>query len=193
MDLMMFDLVNTIIFGACPGEMLHLISLGWFKYCLEAFAAQAGKGSVALKKYDRLCATLGSWLSRQSNRDIPRTNFPQGFSSGSNLMEHEVAGCLLVKLFALHTTYFRIIFSVGSKQNVVAPEEQRLRNEAHIFDWILVVSSLLTWHQWMKQPTIAKKQIKGSHVAMQWLMRLMATVAPRTTGMTNNTIKKHLV
>jgi hypothetical protein len=22
------------IFGACPGEMLHLISLGWFKYCL---------------------------------------------------------------------------------------------------------------------------------------------------------------
>ena len=67
------------------------------------------------------------------------------------------------------------------------------RNEAHIFGWILVVSSLLTWHQWMKQPTIAKKQIKGSHVAEQWLMRLMATVAPRTTGMTNNTIKKHLV
>ncbi len=33
------------IFGACPGEILHLISLGWFKYCLEAFAAQAGKGS----------------------------------------------------------------------------------------------------------------------------------------------------
>jgi hypothetical protein len=181
------------IFGACPGEMLHLISLGWFKYCLEAFAAQAGKGSVALKKYDRLCATLGSRLSRQSDRDIPRTNFPKGFSSGSNLMGHEVAGCLLVKLFALHTTYFRIIFSVGSKQNVAAPEEQRLRNEAHIFDWILVVSSLLTWHQWMKQPTIAKKQIKGSHVAVQWLMRLMATVAPRTTGMTNNTIKKHLV
>ena len=45
----------------------------------------------------------------------------------------------------------------------------------------------------MKQSTIAKKQIKGSHVAVQWLMRLMATVAPRTTGMTNNTIKKHLV
>jgi hypothetical protein len=67
------------------------------------------------------------------------------------------------------------------------------RNEAHIFGWILVVSSLLTWHQWMKQPTIAKKQIKGSHVAEQWLMRLMATVAPRTTGMTNNTIKKHVV
>jgi hypothetical protein len=79
---------------------------------------------VALKKYGGLCATLGSRLSRQSDRDIPRTNFPKGFSSGSNIMGHEVAGCLLVKLFSLHTTYFRTIFSVGSKQNVAAPEEQ---------------------------------------------------------------------
>ncbi len=79
---------------------------------------------------------------------------------------------------------------------MAAPEEQRLRDEAHISDWILVVSSLVTWQQWMKKPTIAKKQIKGSHdaVPLQWLMlRLMATVGPRTTGMTNNTIKKHLV
>jgi hypothetical protein len=183
------------IFGACPGEMLHLISLGWFKYCLEAFSSQAGgTNSVALKQYDRLCATLGSRLSRQSDRDIPRTNFPKGFSSGSNLMGHEMAGCLLVKLFALHTTYFHSIFSVGNKRKAAAPpEEQRLRNEAHVSDWILVISSLLTWHQWMKQPTIAKKQVKASHVAVQWLMRLVATVAPRTTGMTNNTIKKHLV
>ncbi|KAI2495148.1 hypothetical protein MHU86_19379 [Fragilaria crotonensis] len=42
------------IFGACPGEMLHLISLGWFKYCLQAFSAQAGPNSNALKQYDVL-------------------------------------------------------------------------------------------------------------------------------------------
>jgi hypothetical protein len=42
----------------------------------------------------------------------------------------------------------------------------------------------------MKQPTIAEKQIKGSHIAVQRLIRLMATVAPSTTGMTNKTIKK---
>jgi hypothetical protein len=148
---------------------------------------------VALKKYDRQCALLGSRLSRQSDRNIPRTNFPKGISSDTNLMGHEVAGCLLVKLLALHATYFRIIFSVGSKENVAASQERRPRNEAHFSDWILVVSSLLMWHQWMKQPTIARKQIEDSHVAMQWLMRLMATVAARTTGMTNNTINKHLV
>ena len=96
------------IFGTCPGEMLHLISLGWFKYCREAFSAQAeGSGSVGLKQYDRLCAKIiGQRLTRQIDRDLPRTNFPKGFSSGANLMGHEIAGCLLGKLFALHATAF---------------------------------------------------------------------------------------
>lgn len=182
------------IFGACPGEMLHLISLGWFKYCLQAFSAQAGPTSSALKHYDMLCANLGVKLSRQSDRDIPRINFTKGFSTASNLMGHEMAGCLLVKLFAMHTTYFRGIFGVGKKRKVATPEdEQRLRNESHVEDWKLVVTSLLTWHQWMKQPTIAIKQVKRSHVAMQWLMRMAADVAPRPGGMSNNTIKRHLV
>jgi hypothetical protein len=79
------------IFGACPGEMLHLVSLGWFKYCLEAFfSAQAGGStSLALKKYNSLCASLGKRLSRHSDRDLPRMNNPEGCSSGANLMGHE--------------------------------------------------------------------------------------------------------
>jgi hypothetical protein len=120
------------IFGACPGEMLHLISLGWFKYCLEAFSVQAGPKSVALKQYDMLCANLGIRLFRQSDRDIPRINFTKGFSTASNLMKHEMAGCLLVKLFAMHTTYFLGIFAIGKKRK--AEDEQRLRNEKHIAD-----------------------------------------------------------
>ena len=145
------------IFGACPGEMLHLVSLGWFKYCLQAFSGQAGPNSQALKDYDELCARLGRTLSRQSDRDVPRTNFPRGFSSGSNLMGHEMAGCLLVKLFALHTTCFRSIFNVGKKDPRNGVDDQRLCYSNHIRDWIVVVSSLLVWHQWMKQPTIPKR------------------------------------
>jgi hypothetical protein len=55
------------------------------------------------------------------------------------------------------------------------------------------VSSLLAWHQWMKQPTISKKLVRRSHACMQWLMQSVAEVAPRPGGMTNNTIKRHLV
>jgi hypothetical protein len=35
------------IFDACPGKMLHLILLSWFKYLLEAIASQASSTSVA--------------------------------------------------------------------------------------------------------------------------------------------------
>ena len=137
---------NRGIFGACPGEMLHLISLGWFKYCLEAFSDQAGQpGTVAVGKYDSISATIGQRLARQSDRDVPRTNFQKGFSSGANLMGHELTGCLLVKLFALHTTQFSHIFPKRKKAE--NPRLKVLRNPKHVYDWIMVVSSLLQWHQ----------------------------------------------
>ena len=98
----------------------------------------------------------------------------------SNLMGHEMFGCMLVKSFAMHTAYFRGIFGIGKKWK--AEDEQRLRNEKYVADWILVVSLLLIWYQRMKQPTISKRQIKGSHAAMQWLMRFITTVAPRIGG-----------
>ena len=206
------------IFGACPGEMLHLVSLGWFKYCLEAFASQAGgKECLALKRYDRLCASIGTQLSRHSDRDLPRMNFPKGFSSGTNLMGHEITGCLMVKLFALHTTRFRQIFppkklpkyaklekstkskskdKKGNKKIIAPMKRNRERNlcfETHVTDWILAVSSLLQWHQWMKQSTIPRHQVAKSQHAVQWLMRHVADVCPRPKGMGNNTIKTHLV
>ncbi len=64
---------NRRIFGACPEEMLHLISLGWFKYCLDSFAKQLSPStsSTYSKQYDKLCAFLGSKLARHSDRDVP--------------------------------------------------------------------------------------------------------------------------
>ena len=91
------------IFGACPGEILHLVTLGWFKYCMTSFSSQAGSTSVPLSHHSVLCAEIGKSLSRQSDRDLPHTNFPDGFSSGANLKAHEVPGCLLVMLFSMHT------------------------------------------------------------------------------------------
>ncbi|KAI2491070.1 hypothetical protein MHU86_23514 [Fragilaria crotonensis] len=102
-------------------------------------------------------------------------------------------GVPLVKLFALHTTCFRAIFDVGKKEPRLGVPDQRLRYENHVTDWIDIVTALLVWHQWMKQPSIPKKMVKRSHVAVQWLMRVVAEVAPRPGAMGNNTIKTHLV
>jgi hypothetical protein len=45
----------------------------------------------------------------------------------------------------------------------------------------------------MKQPTIAKSQVRKSQFALQWLMHHVAAVSPCSSGMGNNTIKTHLV
>ena len=232
------------IFGACPGEILHLITLGWFKYCLESFAHQAGakkgKKSAALEHYDALCADIGSAMVRKSDRDLPRTNFPKGFSTGSNLMGHEIPGCLLVKLFALHTSSFRQIFpppkesknkaanGKGRKKNengkpaerkgqqkrpsatveagndaamhdakqeevkYVPPPLPKLGCPKHTADWIHIISCLLQWHQWMKQPTIRRSHVIRLATGVRWLIRNVANICPRMSGMRNNTIKMHL-
>jgi hypothetical protein len=65
------------IFGACPGELLHLIQVGWFKYVMEAFVSQAGASTQALESYDRLCAKIGFLMKRRSERDLPRTSLPK--------------------------------------------------------------------------------------------------------------------
>ena len=125
--------------------MLHLISLGWFKYCLEAFSSQAGgPGSIALKQYDRLRSMIGQQLSRQSDRDIPRTNFPKGISSTSNLVGHKIAGCLLLKLFALHTKGYQC---PGQPDILVAPlpgtiEDATLRKK-HSHRPVLVIIRII--------------------------------------------------
>ena len=79
------------IFGACPPDkILHLISLSWFKYCLQVFSAQAGPKSQALKDYDVLRAKWGYTLSRQSDCDVPQTNFSQPRPTWS---------CICVRIF----------------------------------------------------------------------------------------------
>jgi hypothetical protein len=98
-----------------------------------------------------------------------------GFLSGANLMGHEIAGCLLMKLFALHTTAFQDIFPARKKAARKKDDDDSSSSndelpphsdDKHVSDWILVVSSLLQWHQWMKQSTIAKSQVRKLHVAM---------------------------
>ena len=177
------------IFGAVPGEILHVILLGWFKYTIEAFLAQAGLNTQAIKLYDELFKRVGTKLSRQSDRDLPRTVFRKGLSSGGHIMAEEVPGCLLVMLFTMHTQEYLDIFSDKKKYS----RELGLGNKAHITDWITLLCSLLQWLAWLKQEKISKRMIRKSMKATRWLIRLFKFVSPRTKGMCNNTIKIHLV
>ena len=50
------------IFGACPGEILHLILIGLFRNVVDSFFIQITKDSVLAKKYDRLLMDINDCL-----------------------------------------------------------------------------------------------------------------------------------
>lgn len=74
---------NQGIHGACPMEMLHALLLGIYKCVREAFFAQIGPTSMKATEIDGLAKLYGSLFARQSDRDLPKTNFPNGIKAAS--------------------------------------------------------------------------------------------------------------
>ena len=180
------------IFGACPGEILHLVSLGWFKYAVKSFFKQIGDGQPA-SKYIRLCRDIATQLPRQSDRDFPRTTC-NDFSKVSNIPGHEYTGILLIMLIAFDTTRYGEAFHNAKATSVQGgqKDKQHPSHECFILDWKLLLTSLLEWWAWMKQPEMTRRHVRKSKYATSALVRLLKDVAPRFEGMKNNTIKTHL-
>ena len=181
------------IFGACPGEILHLVLLGWFKYVVQSFFKQIGQNGIPGRKYVRLCQDIASQLARQSDRNIPRTTC-NDFSSASNIPGHEYAGILLIMLLAFETSRYGEIFDRARALTVHGGHaDKHPGHDNFISDWKLLLTSLLEWWAWMKQPSIDRRCVKRSVFATSFLLRRLKDVAPRHVGMKNNTIKTHLV
>jgi hypothetical protein len=88
--------------GACPGEVLHMIQLGWEKYGLAEFYGKVIKGKTS-DFLDKLCQAVSENMTRQSDRDFPRTNFPKPFSTILQLNANEYSGVLLVLVVSMHS------------------------------------------------------------------------------------------
>ena len=182
------------IFGACPGEILHLILIGWFKNVVDSFFIQIGKDSDKARQYDTLLQDINQCLSRQSDHDVPSTNTRKGFSSTANIPGHEYAGCLFVMLISFYTSRFQEIFRLSRASAKQDEKDKTLSNPGFVEDWKTLLSSLLEWHSWLKQPEIRRSSVVKSVYATSRLMRLLRFVAPRLSGkMYSNTIKTHLV
>ena len=182
------------IFGACPGEILHLILIGWFRNVIDSFFIQIGKDSLKAQLYDTLLHDINKCLGRQSDRDVPSTSTQKGFSSTANIPGHEYAGCLFVMLISFYTSRFQAIFRSARASKKQDAHDKTLSNPAWVEDWKTLLSSLLEWHAWLKQPEIRRTSVAKSVYATSRLMRFLKFVAPRLSGgVLNNTIKTHLV
>mmetsp|Transcript_18259 Transcript_18259/g.32146 ORF Transcript_18259/g.32146 Transcript_18259/m.32146 type:complete len:93 (+) Transcript_18259:143-421(+) len=92
--------------------MLHALQLGILEYVCDSFFDQIGRDSAAGKEIIAYAHLFGDHLSRQSDRDKPRTKFSNGI--GGKLQAKEYTGVLLVIATMLHCSGSKAVL-VGKK------------------------------------------------------------------------------
>ena len=182
-----FGLHNPLgIHGATPLELLHWLQLGKYKYLRQMFFAQTGKSSILSKNVNRLAILMGVYFARQSDRDLPRTNFSKGIVKGK-LMANEMTGLILILCAVLRCRRGRTLLLTESRGN----QKELLGDLAKIKDWIMLLESMLQLEAWLKQPTIPVFEIERFEVKVRELMSLEKVIGKRTTGMGFRTFNFH--
>ena len=173
---------NRGIHGATPIDMLHMVLLGMFKYIKAEFFQQIGPTSVAAVEINALCTWIGKLFARQSDRDLPKTQFGQGIVKGK-LMGKEMSGIMLLLATCLQTAQGKEI--LGKARGSV------FKSDIVLQDWVLLLETMLQWEAYMKQPTMKRKHVKRLEKKHRYLLYLMKKVMARTTGMGLKLVKFH--
>lgn len=168
------------IHGACPMELLHHILLGIYKYCRDAFFMQIGKESQAAKEINALAKILGKFFARQSDRDLPKTNFAKGIFEGK-IMGKEFSGVMLLIATILQT----------QKGKDLLMKKKAFRAEGALDDWAMLVETLLEWEAYLKLDEMKISHVKRLRRKHVYLMYLIKRVLNRTEGVGMKFMKFH--
>ena len=173
------------VHGACPMEMLHHILLGIFKHARDCFLIQVGKSSKAAQEVNALSKLLGKMIARQSERDMPKTNFSNGVFGKGKIMGKEFSGVLLVILAVLHTK--------AGRDALKSARSGRFKNRDLVDDWILLLELLLEWEEFLKLDTMERDLVVRMKRKHKFLMYLFKRVCRRTEGMGFKVVKYHAI
>ena len=168
------------IHGACPMEMLHHLLLGLFMYCRDCFFAQIGPTSQAADLINSLAKVLGRFIAKQSDRDLPKTNFTKGIKEGK-IMGKEFSGVMLLIAAILQTAQGRQFLK----------KKPLFRKLGLINDWILMVETLIQWEAFLKSDRMESKHVKRLREKHRYLMFLFKRICNRVKGMGLKTMKFH--
>ena len=180
---------------ATPGECLHMYQLGIAKRQIEAFTFLI-KGNVddehgptstkkrgskaALDDIGFLAQKYGGQLSRQSERNFPRTKFSHSILCISKRDAHDYAGMLIGLLLALVSDRGREIMQM-----------EREMNENQIADQVHFIELILGMEEWLKHGHPTKAQIsKLSDVINDFIVKV--NLNGQREGMSTKLIKNHL-
>jgi hypothetical protein len=175
---------NRGIHGACPWELLHAILLGIFKYVRDCFFEQVGQTSGTAQELNSLAQEVGNLLTRQSDRNKPRTKFAKGILKGK-LMAKEYTGVLLVMAAMLQCQKGRELLSGARRKG--------FRAAGQIPDWVMLVETLLQWEAYLNLPQMERKHVQRLKTKHRYLLYLLKRVADRQEGMGFKVVKFHSV
>jgi hypothetical protein len=175
---------NRGIHGACPWELLHAVLLGIFKYVRDCFFEQVGHTSATAQELNSLAQEVGNLLSRQSDRNKPRTKFAHGILKGK-LMAKEYTGVMLIIAAMLQTKTGKQMLSSARKKN--------LRQTGQLMDWVLLIETLIQWEAYLNLPQMEKTHLHRLKKKHQYLLFLLKKVGARHKGMGFKVMKFHAV
>ena len=172
------------VHGSCPTDMLHAILLGIFKYIRDCFFTQIGKSTPHAVEINSIAKLYGKLFKRQSDRDMPKTNFANGIQKGK-IMAKEFSGVMLIIAAILRSTEGRRVLASTRKRN--------FREIWLVRDWILLVETMLQWEAFMKLDQMEKNHVERLKKKHRFLMYLLKKVGNRTEGMGMKFMKFHAI
>ena len=181
---------------ATPGECLHMHQLGVAKRMIEAFRflvrgnVEDDFGPTSKHKKKRVKDTLdfitmlaqkyGGQLSRQSDRDFPRTKFGSSILVTTKKEGHDYAGMLLGLLVAL----------VSDRGKEILFTEREM-DENRIIDQVHMIELILGMEEWLKKGQPTRAQLTSLPAAIDDFIEKINFNCQRS-GMGTMLIKNHL-
>ena len=177
------------VHGATCLESLHSIQLGQFGYSRGCFFHQTGKDSKLSVEINNIATAMGTYLSRQSDKSLPRTTFNRGVQAGK-VMGHEMTGLLLVLTLTLRCTKGRetILKLARGDQKKYFPDESAINN------WIMLLEAQLQYEAWAKEEKMEVALVERVKTKMREYMNMCKLVQQRdilNVGMGHNTKNHH--
>ena len=174
-DLQFGSNVNNIHM-AMPGELLHMHQLGVAKRTVESIEFIVKDNS----RFESIARRLGGSLSRNSDREFPRTRFNTNNSVLKTSMKEgkDYAGILLCLLLALLSTDGRR--SLPHVDSCVLDEQVRF------------IELVLGMEEFLKYGEIHRSRLNDVKRMMNYFVDQIVRNCRRETGMGNRLIKNHL-
>ena len=174
------------IHGACPMEALHWICINSFGYTRSNFFEQCGPTSGLAETINTTAIAMGTLLKRQSDRDMPRTQFTKSVQEGK-VMAHEMAGVLLVLLMTIRSTRGRqaLLTETRGRSKLLFPDKTYVR------DWIALLETQLQFERWMNLPEIRVNLVHRAGTKFREMMNMNRRIAKRESGMGFRTLNFH--